>query len=74
MKILTIIPTKLESTTVKEKNILLLEGKPLFHHSIDYAKASIHEVDIIINLSKMFILYQINFLQENNVKRKWLFN
>ena len=49
MKILTIIPTKLDSTRLKEKNILLLEGKPLFHHSIDYAKASSHQVDIIVS-------------------------
>ena len=49
MKILTIIPTKLDSTRLKEKNILLLEGKPLFHHSIDYARASSHQVDIIVS-------------------------
>ena len=49
MKILTIIPTKLDSTRLKEKNILLLEGKPLFHHSIDYARSSSHQVDIIVS-------------------------
>ena len=49
MKILTIIPTKLDSKRLKNKNIIELHGKPLFHHSIDYAKKSKYENKIIVS-------------------------
>lgn len=48
-KILTIIPAKLDSTRLKEKNIRQLDGKPLFHHSIDYAKDSRHLNTIVVS-------------------------
>ena len=49
MNILTIIPTKLDSKRLKEKNIKELNGKPLFHHTIEYAQQSKHENVIIVS-------------------------
>ena len=43
MKILTIIPTKLDSTRLKEKNIQKINGKPMFYHSIEYAQNTKHQ-------------------------------
>ena len=40
MKILTIIPAKLDSKRLPNKNITPLKGKPMLLHSIDYAKQS----------------------------------
>jgi len=48
-KILVIIPTKLDSTRLQNKNILNLKGKPLFVHSVDYANSSKHNVDIFVS-------------------------
>jgi CMP-N,N'-diacetyllegionaminic acid synthase len=49
MKVLVIIPAKLDSTRLKKKNLRELNGKSLVEHSIDYAKASKHEVEIIVS-------------------------
>lgn len=49
MKVLVIIPAKLDSTRLKKKNLRKLNGKSLVEHSIDYAKASKHEVEIRIS-------------------------
>ena len=49
MKILTIIPTKLDSKRLKNKNIRNVGGKPMFLHSVDYATSSNHDVDIIVS-------------------------
>ena len=49
MKLLTIIPAKLDSKRLTKKNIRDLNGKPLFLHSIDYAKNTIHENRIVVS-------------------------
>ena len=49
MKLLTIIPAKLDSKRLTKKNIRDLHGKPLFLHSIDYAKNTIYENRIIVS-------------------------
>ena len=49
MKLLTIIPAKLDSKRLTKKNIRDLNGKPLFLHSIDYAKDTIYENRIIVS-------------------------
>ena len=49
MRILTIIPAKLDSTRLKNKNIRELNGKPMFLHSVDYANASQYDVEIIVS-------------------------
>jgi N-acylneuraminate cytidylyltransferase len=49
MKILAIIPAKLDSTRLEKKNIQLINGKTLVEHSIDYALASKHDISVIIS-------------------------
>ena len=49
MKVLVIIPTKLDSTRLEKKNIRELNGKAMFLHSVDYANQSKHEVTILVS-------------------------
>lgn len=49
MKILAIIPTKLDSTRLEKKNIRELNGKPMFLYSVDYAMQSKHDVTVVVS-------------------------
>jgi len=49
MKIVTMIPARMGSTRVKDKNIRLLDSKPLVQHIIDSAKSSSMLDDIYLN-------------------------
>lgn len=49
MRVLVIIPTKLDSKRLKNKNIIEIDGKSMFLHSVDYANASKYNVDIIVS-------------------------
>jgi CMP-N,N'-diacetyllegionaminic acid synthase len=49
MKILVIIPAKLDSTRLQNKNIQMLNGKSLVEHSIEYAKASKYNPTIVVS-------------------------
>jgi CMP-N-acetylneuraminic acid synthetase len=49
LKVLVIIPTKLDSTRLKNKNIQKIKGKYLVEYSIDYAKSSKHDTTIIVS-------------------------
>ncbi len=49
MKIIAIIPAKTDSTRLAKKNIQKINGKTLVEHSIDYAKSSKYNPDIIVS-------------------------
>lgn len=50
MKVLVIIPAKLDSKRLKNKNIQLVNGLPMFMHSVNYARDSkYNDVDIIVS-------------------------
>lgn len=49
MKILVIIPSKLDSKRLKNKNIREVDGKPMFIHSVDYARTTKYNVDILVS-------------------------
>jgi len=49
MKVLAIIPAKLDSTRLKKKNIRKINGKTLVEHSIDYAIASKYDVEVVVS-------------------------
>ena len=49
MKLLIIIPAKLDSKRLEKKNIQQINNKTLVEHSIDYAKSSIYEKEIVIS-------------------------
>ena len=65
MKVLAIIPAKLDSTRLKNKNIRKINGKPMVEYSIDYAKQSKYNPDIIIS-SENDMLEKI--ANKNNVR------
>lgn len=58
MKILIIIPAKLDSIRLNKKNLRKINGKSLVQHSIDYAKATKYQTDIIVS-SESFEVQQI---------------
>lgn len=49
MKVLVIIPAKLDSTRLEHKNIQLINNKTLVEHSINYAKQSKYNPVIIVS-------------------------
>ena len=49
MRVLAIIPAKLDSKRLKHKNIREIGGKPMFLHSVDYAYASRYGVEVIVS-------------------------
>ena len=49
MRVLAIIPAKLDSKRLKHKNIREIDGKPMFLHSVDYAEASRYGVEVIVS-------------------------
>ena len=48
-KIIAIIPARKGSKRVKEKNGIIIDGKPLFQYSIDVAKKSKYIDDILVS-------------------------
>ena len=49
MKILTIIPAKLDSTRLEKKNLKKIHDKSLVEYSIDYAKQSKYNPTIVVS-------------------------
>lgn len=64
MKILTIIPAKLDSKRLKNKNIRNIGGKPMFLHSVDYANDSEHDVCIIVSTESDIVM---GICDDNNI-------
>lgn len=64
MKILTIIPAKMDSKRLKNKNALDLNGKPMFLHSVEYSQKSKYNVDIIVSSESILIK---KICEENNI-------
>lgn len=65
MKILTIIPAKLDSKRLPKKNIQKIKNKTLVEYSIDYAKQSKYNPRIIISSESKIIE---NIARKNNVE------
>lgn len=68
MKILAIIPAKLDSTRLKNKNIRELNGKPMFLQSVEYASRSNYNVDVVVSSESSTVAdlcskYNVNFLK-----------
>ena len=65
MKVVTIIPARMGSTRVKNKNIRLLDSKPLVQHIIEAAQSSSLAGDIYLN-SESDIFQEI--AEQNGIK------
>lgn len=55
MKILVIIPAKTDSTRLPKKNILKIGEKTLVEYSIDYAKESKYNPDIVVSSESVIV-------------------
>lgn len=71
MKILVIIPAKLDSTRLKNKNIREIESKPMFMHSVEYALKSKYNVEVIVSsesdkVKEICNKYKVKFHQRPN--------
>jgi len=71
MKILTIIPAKTDSTRLPKKNIQKINGKTLVEHSIDYAKQSKYNPEIIVSseseiVKKIALDNNVSFSKRSN--------
>jgi CMP-N-acetylneuraminic acid synthetase len=65
MQVLTIIPAKMDSKRLINKNFLKLEGIPMFVHSVNYAKNSqFANVDIIVSSESEIVE---NYCVENKI-------
>ena len=49
MKVLTIIPAKIDSTRLEKKNLQKIGNKTLIEYSIEYAQQSSYDPDIIVS-------------------------
>ena len=72
MKILTIIPAKTDSTRLPKKNIQKINGKTLVEHSIDYAKQSKYNPEIIVSseseiVKKIALDNNVSFSKRSNI-------
>ena len=70
MKVLAIIPAKMDSKRLPGKNMKQINGLSLLEHSIVYAKKSSHQVDIIVSseskeIKKITDKYDIIFHNRN---------
>ena len=63
MKLLIIIPAKLDSKRLNKKNIQQINSKTLVEHSIDYAKSSSHKKDIIVSSESKIEDKMLTFLK-----------
>ncbi len=71
MKIIGMIPARLGSTRVKNKNLRLLDDKPLIQHIVDAAKGSELLDSIYINsesniFEEIALLQDVNFYKRND--------
>ena len=70
-KILVVIPARSLSKGIKNKNIIKLNGKPLFAHSINYAKKSkiVDKIIVICSpiLQRSSIIFLNLFSQYNRI-------
>ena len=64
MKILTVIPAKLDSKRLPKKNIQKIKGKTLVEYSIDYAKKSKYNPKIIVSSESKIVE---KLAKDNNV-------
>jgi len=65
MKILAIIPAKLDSKRLSRKNIRELNGRPMLIHSVEYAKNSKYDVDVIVSSESDIVK---SLCEQNNIK------
>lgn len=69
MKILVIIPAKMDSKRLPEKNLKQIDGKSLLELSVDYAKQSRFNPDIFVSSENENVQKECKRLNVNFLKR-----
>ena len=67
IKALVIIPAKMDSTRVKNKNLRIIADKTLLEHSLDYAMKSKYTIDIIVTSESIKVADIVHAYRHNNI-------
>lgn len=69
MKVLVIIPAKMDSKRLNGKNLKQINGKSLLEYSVEYAKQSKYKMDIYVSSESDDVKYECDRLNVNFLKR-----
>ena len=67
IRALVIIPSKMDSTRVKNKNLRIIAGQTLLEHSLDYAMKSKYTIDIIVTSESLKVADIVHSYRHNNI-------
>lgn len=67
IRALVIIPSKMDSTRVKNKNLRIISGQTLLEHSLDYAMNSDYTIDIIVTSESLKVADIVHSYRHNNI-------
>tara|TARA_Y100001973_G_scaffold9657_1_gene13131 strand:- start:882 stop:1571 length:690 start_codon:yes stop_codon:yes gene_type:complete len=67
IKALVIIPAKMDSTRVKNKNLRIIADKTLLEHSLDYSMNSKYTKDICVTSDSVLVNDIVNSYRHNNI-------
>ena len=67
IRALVIIPAKMDSTRVKNKNLRIIAGQTLLEHSLDYAMKSKYTIDIIVTSESIKVADIVHAYRHNNI-------
>jgi len=67
IRALVIIPAKMDSTRVKNKNLRIIAGQTLLEHSLDYAMKSKYTIDIIVTSESIKVADLVHGYRHNNI-------
>ena len=67
IRALVIIPAKMDSTRVKNKNLRIIAGQTLLEHSLDYAMKSEYTIDIIVTSESLKVADLVHGYRHHNI-------
>ena len=67
IRALVIIPAKMDSTRVKNKNLRIIAGQTLLEHSLDYAMKSNYTIDIIVTSESIKVADLVHGYRHHNI-------
>ena len=67
IRALVIIPAKMDSTRVKNKNLRIIAGQTLLEHSLDYAMKSKYTIDIIVTSESIKVADLVHGYRHHNI-------
>ena len=67
IRALVIIPSKMDSTRVKNKNLRIIAGQTLLEHSLDYAMKSKYTIDIIVTSESLKVADLVHGYRHQNI-------